>query len=266
MKGYSYQLFVPSGNDTALVFGLEDDLQIRQAINDAIMKRFPHVEQVGFLSTDAKKPQLFMAGGEFCGNATRCAAWYYLNGAPGVIELQVSGAEETLQAGVSADGKVWAQMPVYEELDCIQELADGFFLVPLQGIIHIVVMPKQTATYLRPDWDVKLLGREILSRFGITEHMDAGVIFLEKTTSAWKIHPYVYVSKIHTMFYETACGSGTIAVGLAMAYQSRNNIEISLVQPSLKVIESVVHCQGQKITKALISGEIKTDGVIYYKE
>ncbi len=263
MKEYSYQIFVPGGNDTALVLGIEEDLQIRRAINDTIMERFPNVEQVGFLSENVENPQLMMAGGEFCGNATRCAAWHYLQGAPGEIFLQVSGVQGLLRAGVRADRTVWAQMPVYRELDCVKEIDKGFFLAPLQGIIHIVVLPEQAAPYLVQGGNIKAAGKEILSRFEIAPHIDAGVIFLEHTASAWNIHPYVYVAKLQTMFYETACGSGTIAAGLVMAYIRGESIEVSLVQPSGKELRAVVHCQGRKVTKALISGEIKTDGVFY---
>lgn len=65
-------ILYPGGNTTAIVEGIPSSQLERKRINDAIMKQFPKVEQVGFL--DRSKPLLQMAGGEFCGNATRSAA------------------------------------------------------------------------------------------------------------------------------------------------------------------------------------------------
>ena len=51
-------------------------------INDFIMKKHKNVEQVGFININGIK-ELQMAGGEFCENATRSAAYSYLNGKQG---------------------------------------------------------------------------------------------------------------------------------------------------------------------------------------
>ena len=71
-----YSIFDPTGNITALV-----ESQIPAAeqptVAAAVMERHPSVEQVGFVRFDpASDPpvSLRMAGGEFCGNATMCAA------------------------------------------------------------------------------------------------------------------------------------------------------------------------------------------------
>ena len=83
----SYMIFNPAGNITALVIGDEYNLEQRRLINSRIMEREKNVEQVGFLSQ--KYRRLTMAGGEFCGNATRCAAFYYL-GEKQTIELEIN--------------------------------------------------------------------------------------------------------------------------------------------------------------------------------
>ena len=64
-----YIIYNPAGNITALVLGDEYNSEQRKLINNAIMEREKRVELVGFLSQKDKK--LTMAGGEFCGNATR---------------------------------------------------------------------------------------------------------------------------------------------------------------------------------------------------
>ena len=69
-----------------------------------LMRRHPEVEQVGFIRfsgspEDPVPAELRMAGGEFCGNASVCAAALYLletgTGAeeePVDVRLRVSGA------------------------------------------------------------------------------------------------------------------------------------------------------------------------------
>lgn len=262
MEEYLYQIFVPGGNATALVFDAENNLQFRKKINDTIMKAFPHIEQVGFLSSDIRKPELIMAGGEFCGNATRCAAWHFLNGVPGELSIKVSGVNKKLKAGVTKEYEAWAEMPVNNNLTDIKEVADGFYLVEMEGISHIVITPDQSKKYLGQE-DLKISGKEILAKYKLLNIPAAGVIFTERGTDTYKIHPCVYVSEINTLFYETACGSGTIAMGLVIAMLRGKNIEIPIVQPSFKIIKSIVCCEGSMITKAIISGKIETDGLTY---
>lgn len=101
----------PGGNITGLVSGIPSSRSRRKFINDAVMKRFPQVEQVGFL--DMRGRRLEMAGGEFCGNATRCAAYLLLDGKPGRISLSVSGAgDKKLRTRIDNNKLVWAQMPL----------------------------------------------------------------------------------------------------------------------------------------------------------
>lgn len=101
----------PGGNITALAEGIPASRPLRKTINDEVMKVFPEVEQVGFL--DRPIPRLEMAGGEFCGNATRCAAYLLLGGEPGKISLNVSGAgDKKLTARIDDNKLIWAQMPL----------------------------------------------------------------------------------------------------------------------------------------------------------
>ena len=74
----SYCLLDPTGNITALVES-EVGKDRRISIAARIMCIHPEVEQVGFMSETAPgdrdvRASLHMAGGEFCGNATMCAA------------------------------------------------------------------------------------------------------------------------------------------------------------------------------------------------
>ena len=268
MKEYKYQIFIPGGNDTALVFGLEPDARRRKEINDAIMKRFPHVEQVGFLSDldlshKNERPQLFMAGGEFCGNATRSAAWRYLNGQPGEIYIKSSGVKTPLRAGVSENGEAWAEMPVGHALRDIQEIDQDCFLVRMEGISHIVIMPESALKYISFSGDLKKSAFDILKRHNSLNLPAAGVIFLENTAGGVKIHPCVRVSAIDTMFYETACGSGTVAAGLVLAYLNQTSVCLPLIQPSGHTITADIKQQNMIVIEARISGVIQSDYIIY---
>ena len=102
-----YCIFDPTGNITALV-----ETEVRAAdrapVASGIMAAHPEVEQVGFVAyndsaCEAADAQvsLMMAGGEFCGNATMCAAALYAerSGMPedGRVIVKVSGASDPLE-------------------------------------------------------------------------------------------------------------------------------------------------------------------------
>jgi diaminopimelate epimerase len=250
---YEFRVYVPGGNDTALVLGIEEDAAKRKLINDEIMAKHPNVEQVGFISTDANSPTLIMAGGEFCGNAARSAAWHYLEGRPGEILLRVSGARQPIKAGVSGAHEAWAQMPIDSDLSHIVEVERGVFRVALEGITHFVVNAPRS---FNPE-DLRDFANEILTKHDASDELAVGVIFTEQLASGLKIHPFVRVKRIGELFYETACGSGTIAVGAVMCATSGKNVNISLIQPSREAINAVVECDGERITRAVISGTIK---------
>ncbi len=85
-----YKLLNPSGNMTIIVTTPVNEND-RRFVASKCMQIEPTCEQVGFLESNV----LSMAGGEFCGNATRCAA-------------MISGAKEIICAGqsIKCDGTV----------------------------------------------------------------------------------------------------------------------------------------------------------------
>src|SRR4051812_12238872 len=102
MKKQTLQVAIlrPGGNDTALIAGIPKK-KMRRAINDAVMQKFLSIEQVGFYEFNFIKNEarLEMAGGEFCGNATRSLAYLLLNGKIGEVKICVSGTKQILTAG-----------------------------------------------------------------------------------------------------------------------------------------------------------------------
>ena len=73
-----YILLNPSGNITALVNNIRVPKEKYKEISGRIMENNRAVEQVGFLKIlkPEYKFRLEMAGGEFCGNASRAVACY----------------------------------------------------------------------------------------------------------------------------------------------------------------------------------------------
>ena len=86
-KDIEYRVFDPTGNITALV-ETAVDVADQPAVASLVMDAEPDVEQVGFVrfldeaegaaQAGRADVRLRMAGGEFCGNATMCAAALYL--------------------------------------------------------------------------------------------------------------------------------------------------------------------------------------------
>ena len=260
---FKYQIFIPGGNDTALVIGLEKDRHQRRIINDFIMEKHGNIEQVGFINPDKKNPELIMAGGEFCGNATRSAAWYYLSGSQGEIKIKVSGVKTWLKAGVDGKAEAWAQMPVASTFDHIAHPRSGEHIVEMEGITHLIIDPEESKKYLLSDKKLQDSAFDLLDFYSLLKQPAAGVLFLEQVGGTLKMHPCVYVSAIDKMFYETACCSGTTAVGLLTASKKRTSREISVVQPSGHMIKASIICYNEKIEEARISGPIVTDGKIF---
>ena len=276
MAHYKYQIFVPGGNKTALVLGmdnLESNLTLRRAIQDNIMAAHRNdsdgeVEQVGFVSTDKSAPRLLMTGGEFCGNATRTAVAYYLDGSKADMEMVVlvDGEPKKLRAGVDALGHVWAEMPIYDDIvasvSCIN---NRFYWVKMQGISHLIVPQAQYNIYCNEIFEnhfdsPKTMASRLLHKIADENSLDignaCGIIFLENIADMLKMHPYVFIKSAGTTYYETGCGSGAMCVGLMKYMFFGGSIKLPLLQPSGKFITAEVERCGNGSICGKISGEV----------
>jgi len=246
----------PGGNDTALIPNLYPP-DARRIINDSLMKQFSNVEQVGFYSLSPGNPevdaQLVMAGGEFCGNATRCATYLALKGRKGEIKIQVSGAKQILEVGIDEKSNVYAQMPVIKDFSCIQKTRQ-ITIVSLEGIAHVIVeKPPFNEEQLRKEANT-ILGNLSLK----TSKPAAGVLFITQEDDLLRIDPFVWVRDIETFFYETACASGTAALGLKLAFDKKEPINsIPILQPSGLTIAVSVDLDEKGFKKTFISGPVE---------
>jgi len=256
-----YIKYIPSGNNTALV--LKKDFtskQIRE-INEYILKQNKNIEQVGFLE-NRDNPELQMAGGEFCGNATRSAAHFYLDGKPGNIKIRVNG-KNYINAGVYQDGNAWCEIPLYYGNDMIIEKEFGIYQVIMDGIISIVIQEQVAKQYLINKSELKDIAVKFIEKYNLGNNKAVGVIFVEKNEKL-KIHPVVWVRDVNTLYYETACGSGSTAVAMVEAYLTGENKYLEIVQPSGLSIISEITVKDKNIIKAVISGKVKRKKDISY--
>jgi len=270
MQEYQFQIFSPGGNDTALVFGLDYDKATRRKIDHDIRRNYEVVEQVGLVGKTDGSHHLDMAGGEFCGNATRCAAWYFLNNTIGDLDINVSGVAEPLKAGVKQADTAWTTMPVGSDLDSVSVTEDDFYLVTLEGIVHLVIPSDKSEQFLSVAHsansfcnELKEIAKGLMDKHSLTKHPACGVMFLEDTEDGLLMHPCVLVTGVESsMYYETACGSGSIATAMVSAYMNKDSVSMSIIQPSKHTIIAAIEVTGGKIRGAYIDGAVITDGKI----
>lgn len=256
----SYLIFVPGGNGTALVEHLGYKSEVRKAINDKIMAdNADIVEQVGFVEK-GKIPELKMAGGEFCGNATRSAAFYYLDGKPGSMQIKVN--DDLINAGVYENGNAWCEIPLYYGTDSIVQLDEGIHRVKMNGMTTLVINKEVSKCYLREKQNLKAHGMHFIHHYHLEDSEAVGVMFLEEVDSMLKINPIVWVRSIDTLFYETACGSGTTATAMVEAYLNHGSCEMDILQPSGHKITAQIEYNEAGVANARISGIVYCDNVV----
>ena len=231
----------PTGNITALV---EESVlpEEQPAAAAELMARYPAVEQVGFVcfaaGADGTNAALRMAGGEFCGNASMCAAALTLlrsGRERGEVLLRVSGATEPVKVRLEKNGesafRACVRMPGAQAVEARDFAFEGrtgsLQLVRMEGISHLLVEEDSCFFGLRDEREaaeraVRLWCRE-LGADGL------GLMFLERGTL--RLIPLVYIPGSSTCFWENSCASGSAAIGMALAARSGKTAELALTEP-----------------------------------
>ena len=249
--GVSYSIFDPTGNITALVEGPVEPERYAP-VASAVMRRHPAVEQVGFFSVKSGRPALAMAGGEFCGNASMCAAALYLlhsgksAGAGGKysVSLTVSGAAEPVSVTLRPEGDesfaACVRMPralsVTGTVFSFGGIEAALPLVRMEGISHILV--ESSSPFFA------LMGDRPTAERAVRAFCDAlgvdclGLMFLEREAGVTRLTPLVYVPGSGTIFWENSCASGSAAVGMALSTGTGGAVDLTLCEPggSLRVV------------------------------
>ena len=254
-----YKIFNPGGNKTAIVIDKNYDAFEKREINNYILRNNTDVEQVGFISKTQN--ELKMAGEEFCVNATRCAIWNYLNGNEGEIEIQVSGYSKKIIGGITSDRCVYVELPINREVDKFVETNYVFNFVKLEGILLAVVNENYSKIYIEKLHEneeyLKSYLKEIMKEFQTVEKA-VGIVLLEKENEKVKINPIIWVKEIDTLYYETACGSASLATVIYKNCIEKEDVS-EIIQPSGNSIFIELEQEDNIIKTAIVKGLVKEE-------
>lgn len=249
-----YKLW-PGGNTTALVTGHDFPRSEYARIANEIIKADPEIEQVGFM----EKPEgtadtrLQMMGGEFCGNATRSAAFFWLaqNGmlptasAKKTVKIEASGARETLTVEVSENS---ADLELPGDFFVSISKVDEGFKVDLEGIRHIIIEGSPE------NYDTATL----IKKYG--DNLPAvGIIYSNFQNHTVVTQPFIWVRETNTLIAETGCASGSIAASIAGHHQ-HNGRNFEIVQPSGESYQVELKEENGKFTAIVLKGSVKQIG------
>ncbi len=233
----------PGGNPTILIAAPKIAAPQRAAVASALMHPLHlQAEQVGFVDLDARPPRLDMMGGEFCLNASRCLALLLahagrLSGAGATEEISVSGLAEPVrvkiqtvapedgadQEPVRLDCGVRIPCPALEGRDCtkcMDEPEKGIIVVRLPGVTHVLL---DSADHPRPDSQAEFFAQaeKLRESLRLTDEGACGVIWHAAAdcgggVRAGQIWPVVHVRDTNSTFFESACGSASLALALLL--------------------------------------------------
>ena len=131
---------------------------------------------------------------------------------------------------------------------------DKYWIVYLDGITHIIV----EKNFISKSISCRKLASEILDLFNFKQLKAAGVLFVKDSEAKIFLDPFIWIRDVKTFFNETACASGTTAIGLWQAEKresSINNLEV--VQPSKNSIFVTIERDNIKYINAWIKGPVK---------
>ncbi len=222
----------PSGNMTILLEECDYTLQSSHEIASEVLSS-QHLggEQTAFVQV--KKGILRMAGGEFCCNATRALGLvmalqqeHLQPGGQWQGRIQTSGFKESLDVVV--------KMPEVDQIGhghdvslyipintppTMRELAKGVVLVSLPGISHLLI-DADLYPFSPQHWQEN--AQAFRQKFDLEQVPAVGCLWWhtikgpqsQHLLCALHMHPVVLVKNPYSLYYENACGSGTLALGL----------------------------------------------------
>jgi len=125
-------------------------------------------------------------------------------------------------------------------------------LVDLDGISQLVVTEPRGAT--ARDLLTGLLAQ---NKYNLADRPAVGVSLYDQPTG--RADFCVWVRDVDTVFDETACGSGTSAIGIAAATATRESVRLAVVQPSGE--EIVTEAEYSKslgvVVRSFIAGAVR---------
>ena len=250
-REYTVAVLDPAGNVTAIV--CSDVPAAERARVAAQILRLPElgIEQVAFLTAPRSggEIRLEMMGGEFCGNALRCAGFYQAlrNGAQGksCVFAEISGADgvQPVMAD-TAEGTASTVMPLPLSVQPAGWADVQAARVTFAGITHFVIDCAQP--------DETLVQRAIAAA---PEASAVGAIFLDRTHGS--IKPVVFVRETASCVAENSCASGSVATAVVLTADFADGItEIGIGQPGGTLEVGVQRTDGA-VTGLSIGGAVR---------
>jgi len=250
-REYTVVVLDPAGNVTAIV--CSDVPAAERARVAAQILRLPElgIEQVTFLTEPRSggEIRLEMMGGEFCGNALRCAGFYQAlrNGAQGksCVFAEISGADgvQPVMAD-TAEGTASTVMPLPLSVQPAGWADVQAARVTFAGITHFVIDCAQP--------DETLVQRAIAAA---PEASAVGAIFLDRAHGS--IKPVVFVRETASCVAENSCASGSVAAAVVLTADFADGItEIGIGQPGGTLEVGVQRTDGA-VTGLSIGGAVR---------
>ncbi|MBP9846923.1 MAG: hypothetical protein KBD43_12775 [Saprospiraceae bacterium] len=252
----------PGGNDTAIVW---DDVprELQGSLSKKIQATYPGIEQVMFVE-EGKNGLVRgqMAGGEFCGNATRSLGYLIMDGKDGNATLEVSGANQPMSVQID-NGMAKTSLPVKSSLDSAQPDGDDY-IVHLDGISFVITSKANTLgdrvlSETNPDKQKEIVLGALKKNGFATDYPASGVMVIDKQDDdSYKLEPFVYVRDTGTLYYESGCGSGSTSVGVMVAKESGLPVKnLRITQPSGMDLLVSIDREANAFKGATVNGPIE---------
>ena len=240
-----YVTLNPTGNLTCLVLDPVAEEE-RARVTAELMRR---CEQVGYLEVPGRfsrqaRARLQMMGGEFCGNASMgTAAWLAMQdgltaGGKEEIFLEVSGAENPILCRVRRETTGWigtVELPPVSGTEEIRIQGYPLTAVHMPGMTHLIHAGER----------MEKAEAETLLRAAAAELSAPAIGFLQWEEAEGIMTPLVFVRGSGTMVWETACGSGSAAIGAWKTLAAGTSTKVSVGQPGGRLTVETEVCRGR---------------------
>lgn len=218
----------PSRNTTVFITNYVVPAHYAEIASRIMDDEHLHAEQAGFLvqpQTEGAVLRLEMSGGEFCGNAVLSAAAYCSY--KGLTKdrtflLETSGSDFPLECEVDVKSPTHfvarAEMPPpLSTTEIVIDLNGRSItgnVVKLDGITHFIT------DYWPTEDQFNQLIEAVTNKI---EDKAIGIIpYKQLKESEYEIWPFVYVTETGSRFFEQACGSGSLALGVHLSKGNQN--------------------------------------------
>ncbi len=226
----------PSKNMTVLVTNYVAPADYSAIAHTIMNYEYVNAEQVGFIEApthDDTVLRLAMSGGELCGNAVLTAAAYCRY--KGLTDktrfsIETTGVEAPLDCLIEAKSshlfEVKAEMPEFNSSEAIEVTLDNEKIsgtvIHMDGISHLL-----TEHWLDKESYVPLMN-ELAKKI---DNKAVGIIpYKNLEENNYETKPFVHVKETGSSFFEQACGSGSLALGLYLSNQKTDKI-FNICQP-----------------------------------